>query len=70
MFSLHLSNNDFNKSQSSNDTFPSMILIATIFAMKEKLLPAINEKKFLSLLSESVYLKVNIKTQYIFNYIK
>ena len=36
----------------------------------EKLLPTIDEKKLFSLLSDSVYLKVNIKTQYIFNYIK
>ena len=35
-------NDDVNKSQSSNDTFPSAMLIATIFAMKEKLLPAID----------------------------
>lgn len=36
----------------------------------EKILPSINKKKFLSLLSDSVYLKINTKTHYIFDYIK
>ncbi len=35
-------NNDINKAQSSNNTFSSAMLLATIFAIKEKLLSAID----------------------------
>ena len=35
-------NDDVNKSQSSNDTFPTAMSIASVFAIEEKLIPAVN----------------------------
>nr|WP_263328442.1 class II fumarate hydratase [Neobacillus sp. Marseille-Q6967] len=51
-------NDDVNRSQSSNDTFPTAMHIAAFLKLKEQLIPAINELKDTLLCKEKKFMKL------------